>query len=113
MEAAFRDLTAHELGLFDGVQSAVEELLALFEPQALERRLEDAGLLATLMQGGRRAMLWAAIHERYDEIAGAARSRFMGRLDDAFRTAYARRSAEVAGQAAPAEPMPGRGRRRP
>ena len=26
VEAAFRDLTAHELGLFDGVQSAVEEL---------------------------------------------------------------------------------------
>lgn len=99
VEAGFRDLKAHELAILEGVQSAVEELLELFDPAELERRLDDAAMLAVLIQGGRRARLWELYQERYGEIAGAARTRFMGRLDDAFRSAYARKSAEVSARA--------------
>ena len=95
VEASFRDLKAHELAILEGAQSAVEELLELFDPAELEQRLDDAGMLAVLVQGGRRARLWELYQESYGEIAGAARTRFMGRLDDAFRSAYARKSAEV------------------
>jgi type VI secretion system FHA domain protein len=109
VDAGFRDLKAHELAILEGVQSAVEELLELFDPAQLERKLDDAGMLATLIQGGRRARLWELYQERYGNIAGAARTRFMGRLDDAFRSAYARKSAEVSALAdasSPGEPRP-------
>jgi type VI secretion system FHA domain protein len=95
VEAGFRDLKSHELAILDGVQSAVDELLELFKPNALEGKLDGSGMLANLLQGGRRARLWELYQERYDEIARSARTRFMGRLDDAFRFGYARKSAEM------------------
>ena len=101
VDAGFRDLKAHELAVLEGVRSAVEELLGLFDPVALERKLGDPGTLATLMQGGRRGLLWELYQERYAEIAKSARTRFMGRLDDAFRAAYTRKSAEVSAQVPP------------
>ncbi|HYI83786.1 MAG TPA: type VI secretion system-associated FHA domain protein TagH [Acetobacteraceae bacterium] len=107
VEASFRDLKAHELAILEGAQSAVEELLELFDPAELERKLDDAGMLAVFVQGGRRARLWEVYQERYGEIAGAARTRFMGRLDDAFRSAYARKSAEVSALTDPTPPPPG------
>jgi type VI secretion system FHA domain protein len=111
VDASFRDLKAHEFAVLEGVRSAVEELLELFDPAALEQRLDEAGMLATLIQGGRRARLWEHYQERYGEIAEAARTRFMGRLDDAFRSAYARKAAEVSAlDADPSAPRPG-GRR--
>jgi len=107
VEAGFRDLKAHELAILDGVQSAVDELLELFKPNALESKLDGSGMLANLLQGGRRARLWELYQERYDDIAGSARTRFMGRLDEAFRTAYARKSAEMsAGMELPASRSP-------
>ncbi|HYZ24798.1 MAG TPA: type VI secretion system-associated FHA domain protein TagH [Rhodopila sp.] len=101
IDAGFRDLKAHELAVLDGVQAAVDELLALFNPEALERNLDAAGLLANLLQGGRRARLWELYQERYEEIAKAARSRFMGRLDEAFRSGYSRKAAEIAAEKVP------------
>lgn len=101
VQASFRDLKAHELALFEGLQSAVDELLKLFDPAQLERKLADAGTLALLLQGGRRAQLWELYQERYDEIVVAARARFMGRMDAAFREAYARKSRELSAPASP------------
>jgi type VI secretion system protein ImpI len=106
--ASFRDLKAHELAVLDGVRSAVDELLELFNPSTLERELDDSGMLANLLQGGRRARLWELYHERYEDIALSARNHFMGRLDDAFREGYARKSAEVSESAeSPVAPRPG------
>ena len=95
VESSFRDLKAHEMAILTGVQSAVDEMLALFNPAMLERKLDGAGTLATLLQGGRRARLWELYQERYEDISQSARMRFMGRLDATFRTAYARKAAEV------------------
>jgi predicted component of type VI protein secretion system len=73
----------------------------------LEAKLDGSGMLANLLQGGRRARLWELYQERYEDIARSARSRFMGRLDDAFRSAYARKSAEMsAGRDVPAARSP-------
>jgi type VI secretion system protein ImpI len=98
VEASFRDLKAHEIAVLTGVQSAVDELLELFDPAMLERKLDGAGKLSTLLQGGRRARLWELYQERYGEIATAARTRFMGRLDASFRNAYKRKAAEISQQ---------------
>ena len=58
--------------------------------------MADAGTVALLLQGGRRARLWELYTERYDELAKQARARFMGHFDGAFRQAYERKSAEIA-----------------
>lgn len=95
VQASFRDLKAHELAVVEGLQSAVDELLRLFEPAVLEANLADAGTLAVLLQGGRRARLWELYQERYDEIARSARTNFLGHVNDAFRQGYARKAREA------------------
>jgi serine/threonine protein kinase/predicted component of type VI protein secretion system len=89
VDAGFRDLKVHQLAFLAGIQSAVKELLELFDPATLERKLDEARMLTTLIQGGRRAQLWKLYLERYGEITSATDTHFMGHLNDAFRLAYA------------------------
>jgi type VI secretion system protein ImpI len=95
VEASLDDLKAHELALLEGVQAAVTALLAQFAPARLDERLGDASALGILLQGGRRAKLWDLYGERYEEIAEAARVRFMGDVDRAFVAAYERKVHEL------------------
>jgi type VI secretion system FHA domain protein len=95
IEARIDDLKAHELALLEGVQAAVQELLAHFDPAQLEARLADSSTLGLLLQGGRRARLWELYTERYAEIAEVARVRFMGDVDRAFARAYERKVLET------------------
>ncbi len=101
VRASFRDLKAHELAMLEGLQSAADELLEAFEPAVLERKLPDAGALAVLLQGGRRARLWELYQERYDEIARSARTHFLGHAGEAFRQAFARKAGEVSAHGGP------------
>jgi type VI secretion system protein ImpI len=88
IRAAIGDLKSHELALLDGMQSALRTLLRRFDPQALERELEDASLFASLVAGGRKAMYWNLYHRRYAELAEKARSRFLGEVGVDFARAY-------------------------
>jgi type VI secretion system FHA domain protein len=93
--STLEDLKVHELALLEGLQSAIRELLRAFDPVVLEQKLAESGTLALLVHGGRRAKLWELYSERYAEIAKAARSRFLGNLDEAFRAAYTFKSADL------------------
>jgi type VI secretion system FHA domain protein len=93
--ATLEDLKVHELALLEGLQSAIRELLRAFDPVVLEQKMAESGTVALLVHGGRRAKLWELYSERYAEIAKAARSRFLGNLDEAFRAAYTFKSADL------------------
>jgi type VI secretion system FHA domain protein len=93
--STLEDLKVHELALLEGLQSAIRELLRAFDPVVLEQKLAESATLALLVHGGRRAKLWELYSERYAEIAKAARSRFLGNLDEAFRAAYSFKSADL------------------
>lgn len=95
VEAAVRDLQAHETGLLEAVEAALEALLGRLDPAVLEERLAREPALKVLLEGGRRARLWQLYRERWNELSEQARRRFMGDLDDAFRAAYERRRAAV------------------
>ena len=95
VEASLDDLKAHELALLEGVQAAVNALLAQFDPDRLEERLAESSALGILLQGGRRAKLWDLYTEKFTEIAEAARVRFMGDVDRAFASAYDRKVREL------------------
>lgn len=98
IEAAVADLQAHEMALLAAVEAALDGLLARLDPAALEARLAEEPALKLLLEGGRRARLWQLYRERWAELSGQARRRFMGDLDDAFRAAYERRLAGARGQ---------------
>ena len=98
VEASLDDLKAHELALLEGVQAAVNALLAQFDPERLEQRLAESSALGILLQGGRRAKLWDLYTEKFTEIAEAARVRFMGDVDRAFASAYDRKVRELRGR---------------
>ncbi|MGD9510155.1 MAG: type VI secretion system-associated FHA domain protein TagH [Geminicoccaceae bacterium] len=95
VEASLDDLKAHELALLEGVQAAVNALLAQFDPARLEERLGESSALGILLQGGRRAKLWDLYTEKFSDIAEAARVRFMGDVDRAFAAAYDRKVREL------------------
>jgi type VI secretion system FHA domain protein len=100
VDAALRDLKAHELALLDGLQSALDGLLRSFDPASLESRLPEGGIFTLLLYGGRQARLWQLYGERYAEIAKSAGTHFMGDFDEAFRAAYERKIVELAARAA-------------
>jgi len=91
VDMAFQDLVAHELGMLKGLEAAVDELLATFDPVKLEARLQSVGAMSLLLQGGRKAKLWEIYQERYVEIARQARRRFLGDQGAAFKDAYSNR----------------------
>ncbi|MGF7212410.1 type VI secretion system protein ImpI [Skermanella aerolata] len=93
VDMAFQDLVAHELGMLKGLEAAVDELLATFDPVKLEARLQSIGTMSLLLQGGRKAKLWEIYRERYVEIARQARRRFLGDQGVAFKDAYSNQAA--------------------
>lgn len=91
VEAAVRDLQAHEMGLLEAIEAALTGLIARLDPAALEERLAAEPTLKVLFEGGRRARLWELYRQCWSELSQQARRRFMGDFDDAFRAAYERR----------------------
>ncbi len=85
---AVRDLAAHQVGAWRGVQAALHRMVDRFDPKLLEAELERLGLLETLLAGGRRAKLWELYEKRFREIAEGAEKRFLGEVGADFRDAY-------------------------
>ncbi len=90
IDEAFRDLVDHQMRTWAALQAALRRMIDKFDPEAIEREMEDTGLLETLMAGGQSAKLWQLYQERYEEIARAAEERFLGEIGADFRDAYER-----------------------
>ena len=88
IDEAFRDLVDHQMRTWAALQAALRRMIDKFDPDAIERELENTGLLETLIVGGRSAKLWQLYEERYEEIARAAEERFLGEIGADFREAY-------------------------
>jgi len=90
IDEAFRDLVDHQMRTWAALQSALRRMIDKFDPDAIEREMEDTGLLEKLIAGGESAKLWQLYQERYEEIARAAEERFLGEIGADFRDAYER-----------------------
>lgn len=86
--AAFRDLADHQVRTWTGMQSALRQMIDRFDPAAIEAEIEAAGLIRSLLAGGRSAKLWQLYNDRYKDIARAAEDRFLGEVGADFRDAY-------------------------
>jgi type VI secretion system protein ImpI len=88
INGAFRDLADHQVRSWVAIQSALRRMIDRFDPAAVEKDLEQLGMLESLLSGGRNGKLWKAYTERYKDIARAAEDRFLGEVGADFRDAY-------------------------
>ncbi len=88
INGAFRDLADHQVRSWVAIQSALRRMIDRFDPAAVEKDLQDLGMLESLLSGGRNAKLWKAYTDRYKDIARAAEDRFLGEVGADFRDAY-------------------------
>lgn len=92
---AYDDLRAHEVALLTGMRAAVDEVLAQFDPDSLERRLAPRGVWESLMPAARKAKLWESYDEKYGEIVHEIEGDFDSLFGRAFLQAYERQLMEL------------------
>lgn len=85
---AFEDLAAHQAGLAAGLRAALDDVLARFDPEALEARLVQKSFLQTLVPGKRQSRMWEAFGQFYAQIRQEASDDFQTLLGKEFLKAY-------------------------
>lgn len=85
---AYRDLADHQIRTWKALQAALRRMIDRFDPEEVERELEDTGFLEQIVAGGRSAKMWQLYQERYRDIAKSAEERFLGEVGADFRDAY-------------------------
>ncbi|QBE66699.1 type VI secretion system-associated FHA domain protein TagH [Pseudoduganella lutea] len=85
---AFVDLRAHELAVMAGTRAALAGVLRRFDPQAIEERLQEPGVLDKVFTGNRKARMWDRMVELYDRLAVEADEDFQRLFGEAFAVAY-------------------------
>lgn len=81
---AFRDIQSHQLAMTAGIQASLAEVLARFEPQAIEKRLGEGFMLQ------RKASCWEQYCQQYPYLKAMALDDFFG---EAFAEAYEKQMA--------------------
>lgn len=93
---AFSDLRAHQLAMLTGMRAALDEVLARFDPAALEPRLAPDALWDKLMPANRKAKLWEQYSQEYAAILREVEGDFDTLFGRAFLRAYQAQLAELA-----------------
>jgi type VI secretion system protein ImpI len=88
INAAFRDLSDHQLRTWTALQSSLRRMIDRFDPTLFEAEVEQIGLVKSLIAGSRSARLWQLYEERYRDMAKSAEERFLGDVGADFRDAY-------------------------
>ena len=88
INAAFRDLSDHQMRTWTALQSSLRRMIDRFDPAAFEAEVEEVGLVKSMISGSRSARLWQLYEERYRDIAKSAEDRFLGDVGADFREAY-------------------------
>jgi type VI secretion system protein len=85
---AIKDIKSHQLAVLAGMQAALATVLARFDPEKLEKRLEQGSLMEGILPAARKARLWDRFKELYEEIAGEVEDDFQKAFGAAFARAY-------------------------
>ena len=88
IDDALGDLESHQAATLAAMRAAIEQVVARFEPDVLERRLASGGGLSSFMPLGRKARLWDLYVAQYRAIGSEAREGFRDAFERAFVTAY-------------------------
>jgi type VI secretion system FHA domain protein len=93
---AFGDLRAHQVAMLTGMRAALDEVLARFDPVALEPRLAPGAIWDKLVPANRRARLWEQYCQQYVEILREVEGDFDTMFGRAFLLAYRAQLVELA-----------------
>ncbi len=85
---AYADLRSHQLGVIEGMRSALSHVLERFDPDVIDREAVRAGLVDSLLSIGRKARLWEAYGRYFQSTREHAEDRFQDFFGDAFLDAY-------------------------
>jgi len=88
LEEGFNDIKTHELAMLAGMQTALTHILQRFNPNILEARLGQPGVLDKILPGGRKAKYWELFTNLYAEIAREAEEDFQELFGREFARAY-------------------------
>jgi len=86
--SAFDDLKAHELAVIAGMRAALAGVLARFNPALIEARIEGGGVMDKMLSANRKARMWDAMVELYDDIQREAQDDFQHLFGEKFSAAY-------------------------
>lgn len=82
------DLQAHQMALLAGLRAALGSLVALFDPEALEKNFQKASAVDNLLPALKKAKYWEMFKSRYKKAAADAENDFLHFLGDEFTIAY-------------------------
>jgi len=88
IQEATDDLQAHQMALLAGLRAALNSLVALFDPEALEKEFQKASTVDNLLPSIKKAKCWDAFKTRYSHAAADAENVFLRFLGDEFTIAY-------------------------
>jgi type VI secretion system FHA domain protein len=82
------DLQAHQMALLAGLRAALSSLVALFDPEELEKNFQKASAVDNLLPALRKAKYWDMFKAQYKQAAADAENDFLHFLGDEFTAAY-------------------------
>jgi type VI secretion system protein len=85
---AIDDLKEHDLALIAATQQALAAVLAELAPEVLQRHAENAGVLANVLPGARKAAWWDAFEQAYRRAAEGVEADLPGGFQRLFAEAY-------------------------
>jgi len=88
MEDAYKDLRAHQVGVFAGMRAALAEVLQRFSPGKVEKRLEQHSMMDYVVPAHRKSKLWDLYSLQFNRIYSEAQEDFDVIFGDAFAVAY-------------------------
>lgn len=84
----FDDINAHQMAVVAGMEAALQNILARFNPKTLETRMASDSVLDRILPVGKKARHWDVFKLLFDEIAGEAEDDFQKLFGREFSLAY-------------------------
>jgi type VI secretion system protein len=85
---ALGDIQSHQLAVLAGMQVALATVIARFNPEKLEKRLEQGSLIEGILPAARKARYWELFKALYKEIATELEDDFQKAFGAEFARAY-------------------------
>lgn len=85
---ALDDISAHEVAMVAGMETAIKAVLSKLSPDVLADRIETSGRLGSFLRGGRKAQYWDVYEKMFAEISDQAENDFHHFFSREFARAY-------------------------
>ena len=88
IEEAYDDILAHQFSVIAGMQTALLGVLTRFDPDKLERRLQEHNPISARIPVHKQAKLWSLFEQLYDDIEREATDNFYRLFGEVFAESY-------------------------